>query len=306
MLAKNLPAETRKAYEREWDHFLKWCTSLQRNPLPATEADLVNWVADRIAKRESLGRIEHGISAVRYVHKKAGYKEQPPAEDAWSLHKQYRVSLLDSGWRPTKSATVTVEEFRRMVAALPHDTLPGIRDRAILAIGLSGFFRRSNIIRLDIGDVVATDYGDLKLGVTRSKTDQAGKGTTRTIPPGEDPLSDPVELMRAWLSALGTQGITEGPLFRPVSRGGRVLDRRLNPDWVRRTVKQAAEAAGLKSLRHRPYRAHTLRSSGVTIARRAGKSWDLICEQGDWSKKSPVVFGYEQPEEQDNAMRGVL
>jgi hypothetical protein len=62
----------------------------------------------------------------------------------------------------------------------------------------------------------------------------------------------------------------------------------------------------LKSLRHRPYRAHTLRSSGVTLARRAGKSWDLICEQGDWSNKSPVVFGYEQPEEQDNAMRGVL
>jgi hypothetical protein len=59
-------------------------------------------------------------------------------------------------------------------------------------------------------------------------------------------------------------------------------------------------------LRHRPYRAHTLRSSGVTIARRAGSSWDLICEQGDWSKDSPVVFGYEQPEEQDNAMRGVL
>jgi integrase len=112
--------------------------------------------------------------------------------------------------------------------------------------------------------------------------------------------------MRAWLKALEAQGITEGPLFRPVSRGGRVLDRRLNSDWVRRTVKLAAEAAGLKSLRHRPYRAHTLRSSGVTIARRAGKSWDLICEQGDWSKKSPVVFGYEQPEEQDNAMRGVL
>jgi integrase len=159
LLAKNLPAETRKAYEREWDHFLDWCSNLQRNPLPASEADLVNWVADRITKRESLGRIEHGISAVRYVHKKAGYKEQPPAEDAWSLHKQYRVSLLDAGWRPTKSATVTVEEFRRMVAALPHDTLPGIRDRAILAIGLSGFFRRSNIIRLDIGDVVPRTTG---------------------------------------------------------------------------------------------------------------------------------------------------
>lgn len=306
LLAKTIPEETRRAYNREWAHFLQWCAVLQRNPLPASEADLVNWVADRIAQRESLGRIEHGISAVRCIHDLAGYEEQPRAKDAWKLHKQYRVTLLDAGWRPTKSATVTVEEFRRMVAATPPDTPSGIRDRAILAIGLSGFFRRGNIIRLDYGDVVTTDYGDLQLGVTRSKTDQAGKGTTRIIPPGEDPLSDPVRLLGAWLNVLEIQDITSGPLFRPVSRGGRVLDRRLHPDWVRRVVKKAAADAGLNSLRHRPYRGHTLRSSGVTMARRAGSSWDLICEQGDWSKNSPVVFGYEQPEEQDNAMRGVL
>jgi integrase len=306
LLAKTIPAETRKAYSREWQHFLQWCAALQRNPLPASEADFVSWVADRVSKRDSLGRIEHGISAVRRIHDLAGYEDQPRAKDAWKLHKLYRVTLLDAGWRPTKSATVNVEEFRRMVAATPSDTLSGIRDRAILAIGLSGFFRRSNIIRLDIGDVVPTDYGDLQLSVTRSKTDQAGKGTTRTIPPGEDPLSDPVRLLGAWLDVLEAQGVTSGPVFRPISRGGRVLDRPLNPEWVRRVVKKAAADAGLKSLRHRPYRAHTLRSSGVTIARRAGSSWDLICEQGDWSKDSPVVFGYEQPEEQDNAMRGVL
>jgi integrase len=306
LLFQKIPEETRKAYAREWHIFTEWCATQRRNPLPASEADLVEWVGNRINKRDSLTRIGQGIAAVRRIHKEAGYKKQPPSDEAWGLHRQYRVTLLDAGWRPTKSATVTVEQFRLMVATLPADTLSGARDRAILAVGLSGFFRRSNIIRLDIGDVMTTDWGDIQLIVTRSKTDQAAKGRTRTLPPGEDPLSNPVGLLNAWLAALGGQGITEGPLFRAVSKSGRILDRRLNPDWVRLTVKRAAANAGLKSLKHRPYRAHTLRSSGVTAARRAGKSWDLIREAGDWAKDSNVVYGYDQPEEQDNAMRGVL
>lgn len=301
-----VPQQTRDAYEPQWDSFTQWCADHKRNPLPASEADLVNWVMQRINARNGVSSIAQGISAVRWVHKKAGYDEQPSSKRAWAMQRHYRQQRIDEGWRPTKSATVTVDEFRKMVATLPDDTPSGSRDRAILAIGLSGFFRRSNIVRLDIGDVMTTEWGDFQLYVTRSKTDQAARGRLRTIPPGDNPLSDPVGLLNGWLNVLEAQGVTEGPLFRPVSRGSRVLDRRLNPDWIRRVVKKAAADAGLKSLKNRPYRAHTLRSSGVTVARRAGKPWDLIKEQGDWSERSTAVFGYEQPEEQDNAMRGVL
>lgn len=306
LLSRTIPDGTREAYGREWKSFTAWCAIHRRNPLPASEADLVEWVGNRITKRDSLTCIAQGISAVRRMHKLAGYRGQPVSEEAWNLHRRYRLDLLDDGWRPTKSATVTVEEFRRMVATLPGNTLSGIRDRAILGIGLSGFFRRRNIMLLDVPDVTVTEWGDVRLHVSRSKTDQAGRGRTRVIPPGEHPLSDPVGLLLAWTAVLEDHDVDDGPLFRAVSRGGRILERRMNPEWVRLTVKRAAEKAGLKSLRHRPYRAHTLRSSGVTVARRAGKSWDLIREQGDWSPASSVVYEYEQPEEQDNAMRGVL
>jgi integrase len=301
-----VPEETRNAYAREWCHFVAWCAALQRDPLPASEADLVNWVMQRVKDGGGVTAIAQGISAVRWVHKQYGYEEQPPSKKAWIIQRRYRQERIDAGWRPTKSATVTVEEFRRMVATLPDNTPSGIRDRAILAVGLSGFFRRINILRLDVGDAVLTERGDYHLYVTRSKTDQTATGRTRVIPPGSDPLSDPVGLLTAWLDVLEEQDIHSGPLFRAVSKSGRVLDRRLNRDWVRVTVKRSAAKAGLKSLKNRPYRAHSLRSSGVTVARRAGRPWDLIKEQGDWSENSTAVFGYEQPEEQDNAMRGVL
>lgn len=306
LLYESIPKETRKAYEREWGRFLRWCAVQRCVPLPASETTLTNWVASRIAAQESLTYIAQGISAVRRAHFERGLDEQPPSKRAWTLYRKYRVDRIDAGWRPTKSATLTVEEFRRMISVLPRHRVAGTRDAAILAVGVSGFFRRSNIVRLDIGDVLPTERGDVVLTVTRSKTDQAARGRRRVIPAGEHPLSDPVGLLDAWLDALAEQDVTDGPLFRPISRSGRILDRRLHADWVRRLVKDTAAKAGLKSPRHRPYRAHSLRSSGVTMARRAGKPWSLIQEQGDWSDRSPVVFGYEQPEEQDNAMRGVL
>jgi integrase len=305
-LGKTIPEETRKAYDREWKNWLRWCAIHQVSPLPASEAAFVNWVDGRITSRNGHVCIAQGIAAVRFVHDAAGYKDSPQSKRAWKLQVQYRKDRLDEGWRPTKSATVTVEEFRRMVATLPADKPAGIRDRAILALGLSGMFRRANIMRLDLGDVVPTEWGDFQLTVTRSKTDQTARGRTRTIPPGENPLSDPVGLLTAWLDVLDARGVEDGPLFRAISRAGNILDRRMNPEWVRQVVKQSAAKAGLKSLKHRPYRAHTLRSSGVTMARAAGMPWDLIKEQGDWSDRSTAVYGYEQPEKKDNAMRGVL
>lgn len=305
-LGKTIPEETRRAYEREWKNWLRWCAVHGVCPLPASEAAFVNWVDDRISARNGHMCIAHGIAAVRFVHATAGYEDSPRSKRAWSLQRNYRKDRLDEGWRPTKSATVSVEEFRRMVATLPDNKPPGIRDRAILAIGLSGMFRRSNIMRLDVGDVLPTEWGDFQLTITRSKRDQAAAGRTRTIPPGSDPLSDPVSLLTAWLDVLSEHGIVDGPLFRAVSRAGNIQSRRMNPEWVRRVVKKAAADAGLRSIKLRPYRAHTLRSSGVTVARAAGMPWDLIKEQGDWSDRSTAVFGYEQPEKKDNAMRGVL
>ncbi|KQO56360.1 hypothetical protein ASF24_19290 [Methylobacterium sp. Leaf86] len=53
--------------------------------------------------------------------------------------------------------------------------------------------------------------------VRRSKTDQEGRGIEKAIPHGL--FIRPVALVRDWLDAAG---ITEGPVFWPVSRSGRM------------------------------------------------------------------------------------
>jgi hypothetical protein len=79
-----------------------------------------------------------------------------------------------------------------------------------------------------------------------------------------------VRATRRWLQAarLGTAG----PLFRPVHRTGKVLDRRLNPEHVAQLVKRAAAAAGVAPLDlegradTRALAGHSLRAGLVTQA----------------------------------------
>jgi integrase len=51
----------------------------------------------------------------------------------------------------------------------------GIRDRALLLIGLAGAFRRSELVALNIEDIELREDG-LKVAIRKSKTDQEGAG----------------------------------------------------------------------------------------------------------------------------------
>ena len=94
------------------------------------------------------------------------------------------------------------------------DSLKGLRDRALLLLGFAGAFRRSELVALDVADLEETDDG-LKVTIRRSKTDQEGHGETIAIVRGS--AACPVKAVKAWLAA---SGISEGPLFRPVAKGG--------------------------------------------------------------------------------------
>jgi len=69
--------------------------------------------------------------------------------------------------------------------------------------------------------------------IRRSKTDQEGHGETIAIVRGH--RACPVKAVKAWLSAAG---ITEGPLFRPVAKGGRLSNQRLTDKRVCDIVKR--------------------------------------------------------------------
>jgi integrase len=158
----------------------------------------------------------------------------------------------------TKVPLLTAD-VRRMIDALP-DNLTGCRDRALLLLGFSGGFRRSELAALDSEDIVEMDDG-LVVKLRRSKTDPEGKGRDVGIPYGSCPATCPVRAVSAWTTAAGISAA--GPLFRGIDRHGNLGSVRLHKDSVGLIVKRAARAAGLDPAL---YAGHSLRAGLATQA----------------------------------------
>jgi integrase len=85
--------------------------------------------------------------------------------------------------------------------ALCPDTLAGQRDRALLALGFAGAFRRSELVALEVADLAETPDG-LRVTIRRSKTDQ-GQGAEGGHP-ARLPRLRPVEAVQSGLAAAGS------------------------------------------------------------------------------------------------------
>ncbi|MEU9405697.1 tyrosine-type recombinase/integrase [Streptomyces sp. NPDC048281] len=308
-LQGSVPDETFRAYKREVKKFEAWCTAKGEIDLPCDTDALTNWVAARADDGDSVSAIKQGIAAVVFFHDQANVHEKlmPDTADAWRIVGQYKKQRADEGHREMKAEVYTPEELRLMVATLPTERrVARLRDGAMLTAGTSSFVRRSNLVRFDLQDLTFLPNGDARLHKTYSKTDKSVRGKPVIIPPGEHELSDPVGWLRAWKAEMREQGVTTGPLFRRVSRTGRILPYRLHASHLNNLVKQTAKAAGLEPRENTRYTAHSTRASGASAASEGGATVDQLCEQGDWSKKGTQVHGYVRPKTKDNAMRGVL
>ena len=119
------------------------------------------------------------------------------------------------GTAPRKKTPATAERIVSMALAAGVD-MKGLRDRAVLLMGFAGAFRRSELVALNVEDLEESELG-FKVIIRHSKTDQEGAGQTIAIMRGS--VACPVTALKAWLAAAG---ITAGPIFRSVKKGGAV------------------------------------------------------------------------------------
>jgi hypothetical protein len=110
-------------------------------------------------------------------------------------------------------------------------------------------------VALNVADLEECADG-LRVTVRRSKTDQEGAGAVVAVCRGS--IASPVAAVRDWLA---TAGITEGPLFGRVGKGGKVLPDRLRVQSVALIVKACAARLGLDA---DAFSGHSLRSGFLT------------------------------------------
>jgi site-specific recombinase XerD len=249
---------SRRAYASDWQDFAAWCAARGATALPATPAMVCGYIstlAHSGLKASTLGR---RIAAIAHVHSQHGHKPPPTADETVRVvMKGIRRTI---GTAPDKKTPATHDILAQLLDACP-DTLIGKRDRALLAFGFAGAFRRAELVALEVADLVEVADG-LRVVIRHSKTDQEGQGAEIAIPRGY--LLRPVEAVQTWLAAAE---ISAGPVFRPVAKGGRVGTEALSPHAAALVIKQRIAAVGLDPAL---YSGHSLRSGFLTSAAEAG------------------------------------
>jgi integrase len=251
---ESIPANTRRAYATDWNHFRNWCQKRSRGPLPASPETVSAYLA-ALAKTHAIATLRRRLTTVSKIHRTAG-KVDP--RDDQRVKQLWRGILRSKGEAQRGKKPLLVDDLRKMVDALPQ-TVQGSRDRALLLLGFAGGLRRHELVALDVEDLEAVDEGFV-VHLRRSKTDQTGKGLKKGIPYGKAAKTCPVRAVVSWLREAE---IYEGPVFRPLSKHDTPRRTRLTAQSVALVVKKAFRLIGK---RPRDFSAHSLRSGLVTAA----------------------------------------
>ncbi len=258
---------TVRGYRTDWRHFCAWCQGHELCPLPAPSETVASYIAE-CAGRLKVGSLQRRLNAIAEAHKAVGLESPTSAGLVRNTLKGIKRTL---GTAAVQKAPALTDDIRAMLGATDPGLI-GVRDRALILLGFAGAFRRSEMVRLDMEDLDFSRDG-LTVTLRRSKTDQEGQGRKVGIPYGSNPDTCPVRVLQMWLEQAA---ITDGPVFRPLDRHGRVKPGRLAGIDVARIVKKLAERAGLDAA---TYAGHSLRAGHATSAAIAGASERSIMNQ---------------------------
>ncbi len=242
---------TKRAYQSDWRDFMAWCEwQTKIDSLPELVAAYLAQLAD---EGKSASTITRRVAAIAYAHRLKGVASPTSTEPVKAVLRGIRRQI---GVAQVRKAPTTARVLTAMLRKIP-DSLIGKRDRATLLLGFAAALRRSELVALEVADLVRTPEGML-VHLGRSKTDQDGEGYEVAVPHGS--RLKPIEAVEQWLAAAG---ITEGPVFRPIAKGDRVKPEALNDNSVALIVKRYALAAKLDPA---DFSGHSLRAGFITSA----------------------------------------
>lgn len=214
--------------------------SLRYQHTQAIRRALVEQACERTGRPMSPATVNKHLAALRGVLAEAWRLGLMPAED------RARASDLGPvrGGRPLSGRALESSEIAALFAACARDTGPaGLRDAAVLGLGVGAGLRRAEIASLELADVDLDDEVVRVVGKGRKVREVPVKGGT-------------LGALRAWI---GVRGAKSGPLVCPVNKAGRLQPRRLSPQAVLRICEKRGREAGLRG-----FRPHDLRRSYIS------------------------------------------
>jgi site-specific recombinase XerD len=200
-----------------------------------------------LSKSSKFSTLKRRIASISVLHKLKGhYLDTKHPIIMENLHGIKRAL----GSRQKAKKPILINDLKLIIKAIDKDK---IRDKALILIGFSGGFRRSELVNIHYDDIEFVTEG-VKILIKRSKTDQSGEGSVKAIPYFDNQEFCPVVALRNYVNKKFSN-TNEGKIFN------------ISDKSVALIVKRYAEKAGLDSSK---YAGHSLRSGFATTAAEFG------------------------------------
>ena len=264
----SVAAATRRAY---WNAIVKLRKWLDGQPL--SDCALAEYLTELHAAGHSPATASQIVAAVRFMAKASNRKDLVGPVTRRILAGIRRAGR-DRGRGQARGISWQEAERISEIAANGVRGIAGVRDAAIVATASDALLRVGELSALAAEDVELWNDGTGRLTIRHSKTDQEGKGAVLFLGPPT------VRRLAEWIDRAD---IADGPLFRQVREGGRVVTEGLSAHSMRKIIKRCADDAGIGGA----VRGHSLRVGSAQSLASAGAGLVELQMVGRW--KSPMM-----------------
>ena len=241
---------TLRAYQSDYNDFSLFCTKNGFQAMP-TQPKILALYITHLSSYSKYSTLKRRLASISILHKTNGHyidtKHPIIMENLMGIKRT-------NGSNQKGKKPLLINDLKMLINAIDQSNEKDkrkIRDKALILIGFSGGFRRSELVDIEYEDLEFVSEG-VKIFVKRSKTDQSGEGMTKAIPYFDNKNFCPVIALKNWIEIFD---LKKNRIFN------------ISDKSVALIIKKYASYAGLDS--HR-YAGHSLRSGFATSTAESG------------------------------------
>ena len=240
---------TLRAYQADFKDFSAFCAKNVLNSLPS-EPKIIAIYLTHLSSFSKYSTLKRRLASIKVIHKLKGHyidiKHPIITENLMGIKRKMGV-------KQTAKKPLLFKDLKSIIKVIDEEknNSKRLQNKALLLIGFSGGFRRSELVSIEYDDLDFVTEG-VKIIVRRSKTDQTGLGMTKAIPYFDNKKYCPVTSLKNWINL---SKIDNGKIFN------------ISDKTVALTIKKYALLAGLD---HNRYAGHSLRSGFATSTAETG------------------------------------
>jgi len=241
---------TIRAYKSDFNHFIEFCKKNNFKSLPA-DPKIVSFYITHLSSNSKVSTLKRRLASISVIHKIKGHyidiKHPLIIENLMGI--QRKKGVFQKSKNP-----ILINELKEIINVIDKSEKKegkNVRDKALILIGFSGGFRRSELVNIDFEDLEFTKEG-VKIFIKRSKTDQSGEGMIKAIPYFKEKDFCPVIYLKNWIEI---SKLNKGLVFD------------ISDKMVSILIKKYLSKTGFDP---RKYSGHSLRSGFATVAASSG------------------------------------